>query len=74
MTTKLSVASVYVLDQDEALDFYVNKLGLVKAPDIKQGRYRWLTVRVPASPASRSPSSNPARRSTMTRPPTRSAS
>jgi extradiol dioxygenase family protein len=47
MITKLSVASIYVLDKDEALDFYVNKLGLEKGQDVKQGSYRWLTVRVP---------------------------
>jgi uncharacterized glyoxalase superfamily protein PhnB len=47
MLTKLNVASIYVLDKDEALDFYVNKLGLEKGQDIKQGSYRWLTVRVP---------------------------
>ena len=28
MNDHLSVASIYVLDQDEALDFYVDKLGL----------------------------------------------
>jgi catechol 2,3-dioxygenase-like lactoylglutathione lyase family enzyme len=37
MITKLNVTTVKVLDQDEALDFYVNKLGLEKAKDIKQG-------------------------------------
>jgi catechol 2,3-dioxygenase-like lactoylglutathione lyase family enzyme len=47
MITKLNVTSVKVLDQDEALDFYVNKLGLEKAQDIKQGSFRWLTVRFP---------------------------
>ena len=47
MTTTLAVTSVKVLDQDEALDFYVNKLGLEKGQDIKQGPFRWLTVRVP---------------------------
>jgi len=47
MITKLGSVSVKVLDQDEALDFYVNKLGLEKAQDVKQGAYRWLTVRVP---------------------------
>ena len=53
MTTKLAVTSVKVLDQDEALDFYVNKLGLEKGADIKQGPFRWLTVRFPggAGPA-----------------------
>ena len=47
MITKLNVATIYVLDKDEALDFYVNKLGLEKGNDVKQGTYRWLTVRVP---------------------------
>ncbi len=47
MITRLNATSVKVLDQDEALDFYVNKLGLEKGQDIKQGPFRWLTVRVP---------------------------
>jgi uncharacterized glyoxalase superfamily protein PhnB len=47
MITKLNVASIYVLDKDQALDFYVNKLGLEKGNDVRQGDYRWLTVRVP---------------------------
>jgi uncharacterized glyoxalase superfamily protein PhnB len=46
MITKLNVASIFVLDKDEALDFYVNKLGLEKGQDVRQGSYRWLTVRV----------------------------
>jgi catechol 2,3-dioxygenase-like lactoylglutathione lyase family enzyme len=50
MATRLSVTSVKVLDQDEALDFYVNKLGLEKARDIRQGPFRWLTVRFPDDP------------------------
>jgi catechol 2,3-dioxygenase-like lactoylglutathione lyase family enzyme len=49
MITKLNVASIYVLDKDEALDFYVNKLGLEKGNDVRQGSYRWLTVRVPGN-------------------------
>ena len=28
MISRLNVASIFVLDKDEALDFYVNKLGL----------------------------------------------
>src|ERR1700719_71652 len=47
MIAKLNVTSVWVLDKEEALDFYVNKLGLEKSSDVKQGDYRWLTVRVP---------------------------
>jgi catechol 2,3-dioxygenase-like lactoylglutathione lyase family enzyme len=47
--TMLNVASIYVLDKDEALDFYVNKLGLEKGNDVRQGDYRWLTIRVPGA-------------------------
>jgi len=47
LITRLNVASIYVLDKEEALDFYVNKLGLEKGNDVRQGDYRWLTVRVP---------------------------
>ena len=47
---KLNVASVMVLNQEEALDFYVNKLGLEVAQDIHQGLFRWLTVRAPGEP------------------------
>jgi len=50
MITKLNVTSIKVLDQDEALDFYVNKLGLEVAQDFSQGPVRWLTVRVPGDP------------------------
>ena len=51
MITKLNVASIYVLDKEEALDFYVNKLGLEKGSDVRQGDYRWLTVQDPDQPA-----------------------
>jgi catechol 2,3-dioxygenase-like lactoylglutathione lyase family enzyme len=47
MITRLNVATIYVLDKDQALDFYVNKLGLEVGSDFTQGSYRWLTVRVP---------------------------
>jgi uncharacterized glyoxalase superfamily protein PhnB len=50
MISRLSVATIYVLDKEEALDFYVNKLGLEKGNDVRQGDYRWLTVRVPGKP------------------------
>jgi catechol 2,3-dioxygenase-like lactoylglutathione lyase family enzyme len=48
--SRLNVATIYVLDKEEALDFYVNKLGLEKGNDVRQGDYRWLTVRVPGKP------------------------
>lgn len=47
MITRLNVTSIYVLDKEEALDFYVNKLGFEKGNDVKQGDYRWLTIKVP---------------------------
>ncbi|GIF20067.1 extradiol dioxygenase family protein [Actinoplanes tereljensis] len=47
MITKLNVATIFVLDKDEALEFYVGQLGLEKGNDVQQGDYRWLTVRVP---------------------------
>ncbi|HXX60840.1 MAG TPA: VOC family protein [Candidatus Sulfotelmatobacter sp.] len=50
MITRLNVASIYVLDKEAALDFYVNKLGLEKGNDVRQGDYRWLTIRVPGQP------------------------
>ena len=49
MITRLNVATIYVLDKQEALDFYVGKLGLEVGNDVNQGEYRWLTVRVPGS-------------------------
>ncbi|MGK2964138.1 MAG: VOC family protein [Tepidiformaceae bacterium] len=47
-TTTLS--QIYVLDQDQALDFYVGKLGLEVAADYDLGFMRWLTVRLPSDP------------------------
>jgi catechol 2,3-dioxygenase-like lactoylglutathione lyase family enzyme len=41
---------VFVLDQDEALDFYVGKLGLEVNTDADLGFMRWLTVSVPGDP------------------------
>ncbi len=42
--------SIYVLDQDEALDFYVGKLGMSVAQDVDLGFMRWLTIAVPSDP------------------------
>ena len=50
MITGFNVATLMVLDKEEALDFYVDKLGLEKGNDVRQGDYRWLTVRVPGAP------------------------
>lgn len=50
MYNAISRSQIYVLDQDEALDFYVNTLGLEVATDADLGFMRWLTVRVPGDP------------------------
>jgi catechol 2,3-dioxygenase-like lactoylglutathione lyase family enzyme len=50
MITSISHSQVYVLDQDEALDFYVGKLGLEVHTDADLGFMRWLTVNVPGQP------------------------
>jgi catechol 2,3-dioxygenase-like lactoylglutathione lyase family enzyme len=45
MIQKLSHTSIYVLDQDSAYDFYVNKLGLEVRTDARmETGFRWLTV------------------------------
>jgi len=44
MITKLSHSTVYVLDQDRAKDFYLNKLGFECRDDARMGPFRWLTV------------------------------
>jgi catechol 2,3-dioxygenase-like lactoylglutathione lyase family enzyme len=51
MLTGIRLSSVFVLDQDEALDFYVGTLGLEVAADIDLGYMRWLTVRVAGDPS-----------------------
>lgn len=50
MFTAISHSHIYVLDQDEALEFYVGKLGLEVTTDVDFGDMRWLTVAVPAQP------------------------
>ena len=47
MTEGVGVAGVYVRDQDEALEFYVGKLGFKLHTDARNGDYRWLTVQHP---------------------------
>ena len=47
MLSALTHSQIYVLDQDQALDFYVGKLGLEVHTDADLGFMRWLTVNVP---------------------------
>jgi catechol 2,3-dioxygenase-like lactoylglutathione lyase family enzyme len=47
MLSHTRLSSIFVLDQDEALDFYVGVLGLEVRTDADLGFMRWLTVGVP---------------------------
>ncbi|WP_448613841.1 VOC family protein [Modestobacter sp. URMC 112] len=50
MLNALTISTVYVLDQDQALDFYVGKLGFQVQSDMQFGPMRWLTVVLPGDP------------------------
>lgn len=50
MIKKLTHATIFVLDQDRAKDFYVNKLGFECRDDARMGDFRWLTVGPKAQP------------------------
>lgn len=51
MITKMNHVSIFVLNQDSALDFYVNKLGFKVHTDAPMGPdARWLTVCPPEQP------------------------
>jgi len=50
MITKLAHVTVIVRDQEEALRFYVDKLGMEKREDNTMGSFRWLTVAPKGSP------------------------
>jgi len=47
MSQGVGVVGLYVRDQDEALQFYVEKLGFRVHTDARNGDYRWLTVQRP---------------------------
>jgi len=47
---KIYVTSVYVDDQDKALEFYTDVLGFQKKTEIPLGEARWLTVVPPDAP------------------------
>ena len=51
MSQGVGVGGVYVRDQDEALAFYVEKLGFRVHTDARNGDYRWLTVQHPDQPS-----------------------
>ena len=50
MLNALTLSQIFVIDQQEALDFYVGKLGMEVRNDFDLGYMRWLTVGVPGQP------------------------
>lgn len=51
MSQGIGVVGLYVRDQDEAIEFYVGKLGFRVHTDARNGNYRWLTVQHPEQPS-----------------------
>jgi len=51
MSQGIDVVGIYVRDQDEALAFYVGKLGFEVHADMSNGPFRWLTVKHPEQPS-----------------------
>lgn len=51
MSQGVGVVGLYVRDQDEALTFYVEKVGFRVHTDVRNGDYRWLTVQHPDQPS-----------------------
>ena len=51
MSQGVQEVGLYVRDQDEALAFYVEKLGFRVHTDVRNGDYRWLTVQHPDQPS-----------------------
>ena len=50
MINRLSHATIWVLDQDEALAFYTGKLGFEVRTDQRIDDFRWVTVGPPGQP------------------------
>src|SRR6185369_15425526 len=51
MSQGVETVGLYVRDQEEALAFYVDKVGFRVHTDVKNGDYRWLTVQHPEQPS-----------------------
>jgi predicted enzyme related to lactoylglutathione lyase len=47
---KIKLTTIYVDDQEKAVQFYTGVLGFVKKADYSNGPYRWLTVASPEEP------------------------
>ncbi|HET6267880.1 MAG TPA: VOC family protein [Acidobacteriota bacterium] len=50
MIKKMSHTTLFVKNQDEALEFYTKKLGFEVRMDAKEGEFRWLTIGLKAQP------------------------
>jgi catechol 2,3-dioxygenase-like lactoylglutathione lyase family enzyme len=50
MLNAITHSQIWVLDQDEALDFYVGKLGFEIHTDAQLDFMRWLTINLPGQP------------------------
>jgi catechol 2,3-dioxygenase-like lactoylglutathione lyase family enzyme len=60
---KIKLCSIFVDDQQKALDFYTGTLGFLESQDIPVGEFRWLTVKSPEggeTELSLEPNANPA--------------
>jgi catechol 2,3-dioxygenase-like lactoylglutathione lyase family enzyme len=51
MGVRVEMVGLYVRDQEEAMRFYVDKLGFRVHTDVKNGDFRWLTVQAPDQPS-----------------------
>ena len=60
---RIAVTSVFVVDQDKALEFYTQVLGFVEKQNIPMGEAKWVTVASAADPSGiellLEPSNNP---------------
>lgn len=51
MITNISLITLWVTDQDQARDFYVNRLGFERKGDVTMGDgFRWVTIAHPNQP------------------------
>ncbi|MDR3426461.1 MULTISPECIES: VOC family protein [Silvimonas] len=50
MSQWIQMVGIYVRDQDEALAFYVDKLGFRVHTDVRNGDFRWLTIQAADQP------------------------
>jgi catechol 2,3-dioxygenase-like lactoylglutathione lyase family enzyme len=50
MTMRLAVVTLFVDNQEQALQFYVDRLGFVVTEDNRMGDFRWLLVNAPGTP------------------------